>query len=387
MKTMISLLCLISMAFGLSAQNWENQESGSEEWLTSIAFTHPDTGFIAGLKGTFLKTVNGGELWETVNLYTSENLYSVNFPSPKVGYISGANVILKTKDYGRNWEFLDNIPAAGYYYDCEFLNDTVGFISANEGLAMKTMDGGLSWQILPTETEENLYTIQFLSDSIGYFSGHPGILKTIDTGNSWELVSNEFEERLMYAHFINEEMAYALGLNGFAAISKDSAETWERINFPGEITDHLYEIAFVSENEFYIIGTKGLIYKSIDSGLNWAVDSSYTDVILRDILIVEDRVYIVGGDGIILFKDLNKTLVQTHRSDPIQLYPNPVDDQLFVNGVEGEAFYKIISISGKRVKSGLFQGKGIDLRDLDSGSYVLILSTKNETIQRIILKN
>lgn len=63
----------------------------------------------------------------------------------------------------------------------------------------------------------------------------------------------------------------------------------------------------------------------------------------------------------------------------ILIYPNPVIDQLFVQGLSGNEFYVIYSICGEIIQSGLIQNNKIDVHTLESGFYILKMKNHGGT--------
>lgn len=69
--------------------------------------------------------------------------------------------------------------------------------------------------------------------------------------------------------------------------------------------------------------------------------------------------------------------------DQIQLYPNPVSDVVYIDGIEeGGWSYQLLTISGQSIKQGNLQSNRIEVQSLPSGVYfVRIKSDKNSTFK------
>lgn len=68
-------------------------------------------------------------------------------------------------------------------------------------------------------------------------------------------------------------------------------------------------------------------------------------------------------------------------------YPNPIHNQLNVSLVPNGTMYRLLSISGQVVKTGLINNNVINnLDSLPTGCYFLKIETKNGTIVRKIIK-
>jgi photosystem II stability/assembly factor-like uncharacterized protein len=66
-------------------------------------------------------------------------------------------------------------------------------------------------------------------------------------------------------------------------------------------SDTLYSVYFADMNTGYIVGTSGLIIKTINSGLKWAKQTSNITKSLKSVYFINENLgYTVGNDGIIL---------------------------------------------------------------------------------------
>ncbi|WP_262152277.1 T9SS type A sorting domain-containing protein [Chryseobacterium foetidum] len=76
---------------------------------------------------------------------------------------------------------------------------------------------------------------------------------------------------------------------------------------------------------------------------------------------------------------------ETKVNNVISIYPNPVSDILYVKNADGAQF-KIVDLSGRIVKSGVYQN-GITVSGLNKGNYIIQISGKNiQTIEKFIIK-
>jgi photosystem II stability/assembly factor-like uncharacterized protein len=122
---------------------------------------------------------------------------------------------MKTFNGGGTWEIDTSINRT--YNSVFFINKEIGFISqsfdtnsifiGNYAILYKTIDGGISWNILIQDTllNEGYYTdIYFLNSKFGYLvssaipSENKGILQTIDSGKTWNIIFIQWSIRKLY---------------------------------------------------------------------------------------------------------------------------------------------------------------------------------------------
>lgn len=220
--------------------------------------------------------------------------------NPNLVWLAGSKgTIMKTLDGGKSW----------YNYKIQSeteteLRDIVAFdentsITTNIGSPariLKTIDGGQNWTVV-YENQDSLAfldAIEFWNDSIGLVFGDPiddqlFILKTTDGGETWTRIQNDHDP---LAGFAASGTSIALQTDGLAWIatggdkssiyhSKDWGETWvEQIsNLPkGSSEKGIYSIAFKDDLHGIAVGTNYLESEcdstcavTKDGGKSWQV--------------------------------------------------------------------------------------------------------------------
>ena len=74
MKKTLILAIFVIIYCNVHAQ-WTTLTIGTNKSLMTVFFTGPNTGYAAGVQGTIIKTVNGGDTWTTLNSGTSNQLF------------------------------------------------------------------------------------------------------------------------------------------------------------------------------------------------------------------------------------------------------------------------------------------------------------------------
>jgi len=63
--------------------------------------------------------------------------------------------------------------------------------------------------------------------------------------------------------------------------------------------------------------------------------------------------------------------------DKLMVYPNPASDFIYLKGINHKTGYKVIDLSGKEILFGKYY-HGIDISDLNQGTYLLIVNQKDK---------
>jgi photosystem II stability/assembly factor-like uncharacterized protein len=220
--------------------------------------------------------------------------------------------------YSQSGWFQQNSGTNKYLNSCYFVNDYIGFIACNDGLIIKTTNGGTSWYTVYNNNRYDMYTVFFIDNSTGWVGGlHDSIntdtnivFKTTNGGQTW---TETFVDTLGISffsgiQFINPLTGYLAsynlkkttngGINWFIALDSISLGVFFINNFTGwtggfstgikKTTDagftwvqqvmHLpnqynTDIYFSNEqNGFLILGFNGWygnLYTTTNSGINW----------------------------------------------------------------------------------------------------------------------
>ena len=254
--------------------NWANIEQPSGFRLTSFHFIDQNTGIICGASGSrvaFYKTTNGGYNWALVYIgdSTSGGVYPflrhINFLDVNTGYIGGndnfsQHQIYWTSNSGDNWvSIFSSHPTIRVL---KFLNREIGFILSNAATIFKTTNGGLNWVLKTSGITDFLSDQQWISMNTGFVSGNNRlILKTTNSGENWSILqfNSGYNTEISSMSFVSEHTGY-------------------------------YVIKFSQSN----------IYKTINGGLNWLVQTTPYHNSLNLVYFINPDTGFALGDTIIL---------------------------------------------------------------------------------------
>lgn len=143
--------------------HWALKSSGTDVRFRGLSAVSRDTAWVAGSKGTVLRTTDGGALWRNVSPPGAADLEFRDieaFDARRAVVLAigegEASRVYRTEDGGATWteSFRNTDPKA--FYDC------LTFLDRRHGLAMSdpvdgrfrilsTSDGGRSWKVLPSD--------------------------------------------------------------------------------------------------------------------------------------------------------------------------------------------------------------------------------------------
>ena len=173
----------------------------------------------------------------------------------------------------------------------------------NNGLMMKSIDKGKNWNILDNVTNEDIISSDY-SNEILVFVGKNGTVFQKDTNDLWENISIiDSSMDLKGVAISSEDLIYVIGDKN--SLWKYDNKIWENIS-----NDNLMNynsISFIDSNDGLngvIVGDRGLILTTLDSGYNWNLieppESIKNSNIISVELYSESKAYATTEDGYIL---------------------------------------------------------------------------------------
>lgn len=181
-----------------SGSNWSVFNSGVSFRLNSIHFINSLTGFTCGGDAIqkLLKTTDAGLNWSQVYSTTGSSFNHITFINTTTGLIS-AKGILKTTDGGVSW--IQKIAGSTLpnFHRITFASLNIAYAYAAYGRFFKSTDAGETWGELPVPTDNFFSDIYFFNENTGYLIGDQGmILKTTNGGGNFYIGINGSNELL-----------------------------------------------------------------------------------------------------------------------------------------------------------------------------------------------
>jgi photosystem II stability/assembly factor-like uncharacterized protein len=198
-----------------------------------VKFFSSEVGYILGSVGQVLKTTDGGDYWDRVNLTEGYSFMDIDFASETRGCIcfgrwnSPTLGVFITNDGGESWNLAYSEPniKAAQFTKIAFADSLNGYIIGSDGILRKTGDGGLTWQ---TEiyTGNSLFDIFLKDDGNAMIVGGSSTILTL--GSFADLPDltggDEDVEVIVYPNpsTCNPDIAYLVNTSGAVNITVSS---------------------------------------------------------------------------------------------------------------------------------------------------------------------
>ncbi|HKK38968.1 MAG TPA: T9SS type A sorting domain-containing protein, partial [Cryomorphaceae bacterium] len=131
-------------------------------------------------------------------------------------------------------------------------------------------------------------------------------------------------------------------------------------------------------------------YMTVNNGINWnRCGSNFPFVVVTDLEIQEETNRLIAATfGVSTFSiDINELLEDivsstgSEQAEKIELYPNPAQDYILIEGLTQAADYQIFDMSGKLVLSGLLNNSRVNL-SLPKGAYIIDLKSNERSYRK-----
>ena len=191
-----------------------------------------------------------------------------------------------------------------------FGTSLVGYIGANDSTLLKTIDGGVTWGVHPTNglhfstSLPNIIQVDFVSADVGFlvlgttqYSG--AMYKTVDGGDNWTPEVMNMCSPTFSFNF-DEDNSYVVGSTCFGAktIGKRVNGVWESsITYLAFNDEYLRTITFYDTLYGITAGDSGSVHRTFDGGLNWDEVPTLTKEIIWDLYFMNDSTIFAVADS------------------------------------------------------------------------------------------
>ena len=215
--------------------------------------------------------VTKAQQWIELQTGVTEDLYGVCCIDTNMVFVCGQNgVILKTEDGGNSWQ--EKYRQSGYHwYKIKFVDSNVGFSLGRDnnykGKLLKTIDGGETWMDMGCPFNAYNYLSPsscdlFLVDTDTLYVASDQLMKSTDGGNSFSQLEIEWLNSTQDLYFEGNVGYIVWGMAGdfqgtHVAKTTDYGSSWEELlSFDSEV-EGIEKVLFHDKDHVSIFGGFG----------------------------------------------------------------------------------------------------------------------------------
>ncbi len=288
------------------------------ENMYDIYFKDANNGLCVGggtKSGVIVKTTDAGVNWVPIDIPCGAQLSDIFGFGDNIIVATGGGSFFSSKNFGATWELLTAIPI-GTLNSIQAVNNNVIYAGGQDGLMLKSVDGGKTWQSLYQRANNasiNINGLYFSSENVGYTANSYSLIaKTIDGGKTWSAIKKDSTNATTVnygAHFINDNLGFIAGKDGTTIIDVIYKTTNGGTSFTTSKTiasANLRGIAFFDAQNGIAVGEKLSSLYTKDGGTTWTkstfvgVPTASATVTLREVSFINATTAVAVGDKIIL---------------------------------------------------------------------------------------
>ncbi len=256
-------------------RTWVRYPLNATEDINEIYFRNDDNGYVIAGRKLFI-TRDGGKTWQETRIYrTGEfgkdmpEFLSVRFSDKKRGYVVGSvlrrsggedvvvdSLLMRTEDGGETWNRIQ-LPTKYELFHLDFSGNSHGWIVGDKGVILASTDEGRTWRLQSSGVSRALFDVRFRGKDDGYAVGGGGtVLRTENGGATWHAVDTSFNDTFKRVDFADDKNGWIIGYSGRILQTNDRGKTWFRQE--SGTSERLYGI-FMDKKYGFAVGAKGVI--------------------------------------------------------------------------------------------------------------------------------
>lgn len=396
MKKTFLFTISILLATAAFTQVWQKVNINTSLKLNSVSFGSEMVGYIGANDSTLFKTFDGGYTWAelpTQGFNFSDRLPDIThleFITADTGFAMLGlapydGLMYKTTDGGVTWvPQMANMcsPVFSYHFDTQN-----GFIIGSTCFGGKTIDKKVNDSLVGTSylswAPQYLRTIDFYNFDYGMAAGDSGeVHRTFDGGSTWDTVETITNEIIWDLQFVNDSVIYAVidSSSNSLMISIDSGATWN---------PHHNSLTFLYPQFKGLVGMKnesiiavgaasqahiGAILWGSEHSTFWGIET--TPQILNNVGRVNDSIAVAVGDSGLIMANFGiiNSIHPVPEKSTVQVFPNPSSQHISVQTSQTVVDITILDVVGKVVFTGT-ETQQIPVSHLNSGMYYVVVRT------------
>ncbi|MBS1903677.1 MAG: T9SS type A sorting domain-containing protein [Bacteroidetes bacterium] len=255
--------------------------------LNRVDSKSPNSVVAVGDYGEILYSFDGGNSWNRSYFGSFSSIKGVSMYSDKLGMVVGQDgVLMRTTDGGATWEFIPRKPEIQTFRTVKMMPDgKTGFAAGGNGAILITSDSGHTWLPTVSGTNQNLLASILDTDGRGFIVGEFGtMLSTTNAGASWKQVPLATTKHFRCITQASRNAIYIGGDSALFLRSTDGGQYWTRYHGPLPDSFGINGIAFFDSSRGMIASPAG-IFKTTDAGISWRLVMPTTDFAFNSIAV------------------------------------------------------------------------------------------------------
>ena len=389
------LFLLLIVPFILNAQVWEYKDSGTDFILLDVSIPpgQDQIAYAAGSQytvdseGIIIKTVNGGETWETIYPLsgTVHSFTRIEFVSPLKGFVVGwGNTFMMTEDGGVTWVDIAAGTDIYYYSGLNFYDENNGFamgLNLSNGLdSYITNDGGITWSLGTNTTNMAEFASAYADEDTLFTVGKDQVIsKSEDGGENWSVINSGIQGFYNFEVFFKDQNNGIVSTeDGTLLTTHDSGLTWDSFSTGYH---NFYGLNYVGDH-IYAAGTDEDVYLSSDNGTTWEMihNGPPTATFYAIEFFNNGDALICGSQGTMLKASALILNTNTVENSSLTIFYRSSTKELIVNSELIFSSYLIYSLDGKLINEQKVASNNIlkiDVSHLSNGNYMVVLNSDN----------
>lgn len=198
-----------------------------------------------------------------------------------------------------NAQWVQQVSGTGLYLADSWMFSSDKVIACgDEGIILKTTNGGNNWNQMQSNSTEFLAHMFFLNENTGWIAGNDSLHKTIDGGNTWTGISGTSDWNIC---FIDGSTGWMAGGNSYIKKTTNGGVNWTFTMLPNPSIST--SISFINSNTGFALGSRpvqdsSVIYKTTNGGSNWVVLHRDNQIYHSMYVMNESNLFFCGIEGV-----------------------------------------------------------------------------------------
>jgi photosystem II stability/assembly factor-like uncharacterized protein len=285
-------------------ETWTRIGGGTiDENVVGMAASPSGNVVLAGSLGRdLLRSADGGATWRRSGSFpVGAQFQKPSFATEQRAIaIRPEGWIVLSIDAGQTWSITDDRLGQVRLNDATMASATVGLVVGDNGLILRSTDGGSGWAAVATGTSLQLKAVRCLTATV-CVAGGGGLLRSTDGGATWAVLpspGNGFGANAITR--FSDSVAVIASADGLWRTA-DAGLTWTRVYTAVQGTQ--LAVAFNATGVGIATGYDGIL-RSTDQGVTWAPQSVPAPSYLRAVVWISATTVLVGGDGGAILRNL-----------------------------------------------------------------------------------